>query len=73
MEDGRPATDSARAERDERTPMLRLRLRCWLSVLDVAECIGVPQVVYLWLVARTAAAIDWGPPRAIPPDEDEPF
>ena len=52
---------------------MRARLRFWLAMLDAAEHVDAPRWVYLWLVGRTAAAIDWGEPRAIPPGEDMPF
>lgn len=39
---------------------MKLKLRFWLAMLDIAEWCHAPQRCYLWLVGKASDATDWG-------------
>jgi len=41
---------------------MTLRLRFWLTVLDIAHTLRLPRSWYLWIVGKASDATDWGPP-----------
>ncbi len=41
---------------------VRIRLRFWLTMLDVAQALHVPHRYYLWIVRRASDATDWSGP-----------